>query len=65
MKTRFIQVRVTRSQYERIKNNAEANGFVTISAYIRALALDKDLAFQKKFNEMYTTIMNGDKRVDK
>ena len=55
-KTRFIQFRVTRNQYERITINANAKGYVNISAYLRDLALNKDMVFERKFNEIYEVI---------
>ena len=56
-KTKLIQFRVTKYQYERIRNNTESKGFRTISAYLRETALNKDLAFEKKFQEIYEVIM--------
>ena len=61
-RTRFIQFRVTRDQYERIKNNARAKGYLNLSHYLRDLALDKNLVFEQKFNEIYEVIMKGNKR---
>ena len=55
-KTKLIQFRVTKYQYERIRNNAESKGFRTISAYLRETALNKDLIFEKKFQEIYEII---------
>lgn len=63
-KTRTIQFRVTRDQYERIINNARAKGYLNISAYLRDLALNKDLVFEKKFNELYEIIVRGNMRGD-
>ena len=56
-KTRLIQFRVSRLEHERIYNNARAKGFRTISGYIRHIALNRDLVFEKMFNEMYEVIM--------
>ena len=47
-KTRFIQFRVTRDQYERIKNNARAKGYLNLSHFLRDLALDKNLIFDAR-----------------
>jgi len=55
--TKRLFIRVTKSQFERIKLNAQAKGFVTLSEYIRSLALDKDLCFQSKFNNLYAKVM--------
>jgi len=64
-KTRFIQIRVTKNQYERINNNARAKGFLTVSAYIRDLALGKDAAFERKVNELYEEIVGKNKKDSK
>jgi len=59
IKNRCLRVKVTTNQHERIKVNAQAKGFKTISDYIRSLALDKDMAFDHKFNELYDKIVNN------
>lgn len=56
-KTRLIQFRVSRIEHERIYNNARAKGFMTISGYLRHLALNRDLIFEKKFDKMYEVIV--------
>jgi len=61
-KTKFIQIRVTKSQFEQIKNNAYAKGFINISAYIRKLALEQNSLFERKINEMYDTLITKDKK---
>lgn len=55
---KHIFVRVTRNQFERIRVNAQANGFVTVSEYIRNLALEKDLCFQDRFNRLFSKVMD-------
>ena len=62
-KTRYVQVRVNQDQFERIKNNASAKGYKTTANYIRDLALEKHLAFERQFNEMYKEIVNISKRL--
>ena len=52
-------MRLTGNQHERIKVNAQAKGYKTISDYIRSLALDKDVAFDQKFNKLYDKIVNN------
>lgn len=54
---KYLFVRLTKNQKERIRVNAEAKGYKTISSYIRALALENDLGFEKKFNEIYRKIV--------
>ena len=48
-----LVVRLTKTQHERIKIDAEAKGYKTISQYIRSITLEHDLSYQKKFDEMY------------
>ena len=64
---RRLVVRLTRSQHDRVKNNAEAKGYKTISSYIRAIALEYDLGFEKRLNEIYVKVSNEDanKETDK
>ncbi len=61
-KIRFILFRVTQTQYERIKNNAHAKGHKTLSGYLRDLALNKDLLFEQRFNEMYDILVSLEKK---
>lgn len=58
-KNGIILVRVTREQYERVKNNAHAKGHKTISSYIRSVALEHDLIYERKFNEMYVKVVGS------
>ena len=55
-KNKYIQVRVTPEQKERIKNKALAKGYSTITSYILHLALEKDLVFEQRFDEIYRII---------
>ncbi len=54
--TKFIQLRVTKEQYERIRNKSQAKGHKTISSFMRAAALEKDLVFEKKFDEIHSLV---------
>ena len=60
-KTRFVQFLVNANQYERIKLNAQARGYASMAAYLRDLALTKDVIFERKLNEMYDMIVKGNK----
>jgi len=60
---KVVITRVTKNQHERIKINAQAKGFKSVSDYLRTLALEKDLIFEKKFNELYDKVING--KIDK
>ena len=51
--TRAIQVRMTKDQHERIKNNSKAKGFNSLSAYMRYVALDQDFIIQQKICDIY------------
>lgn len=53
-----LQVRLNPDQKERLKNNASAKGFETISAYVRDLILNKNLVYERKLDEIYERIMN-------
>ena len=57
---RRLVVRLTRSQHDRVKNNAEAKGYKTISSYIRAIALEHDLGFENKVNEIFIRLTEND-----
>jgi hypothetical protein len=50
-KNRFIIVRVTHEQHERIHNNAKATGNASISQYVRGLALEQNLTTQMRIKE--------------
>lgn len=58
----FLMIRVTRIQKERVKMEAEAKGFRTISDYIRTVILEHEPNFDIKFNEIYKKIMEGEKQ---
>lgn len=61
---KVISVRVTKNQHERVRNNAFAKGFKTVSAYVRSLALENDLIFEQKFNEIYNKLVRNDFKLD-
>jgi len=62
-KTRYVQVRVSHDQLERIRNNASAKGYRTISHYARDLMLEKNLFFERKFDEMYQEVLNISRKI--
>lgn len=55
-KSKTIHIRVTPEQYERIKIKAHAKGYSTITSFILHLALEKDLLFEQRFDQMYRII---------
>jgi ribosomal protein S20 len=52
-----LQVKLDQNQRERVRNNASAKGYKTVAGYVRDLILEKNLYYEKKFNEMYEEIM--------
>ncbi|MBW2967045.1 hypothetical protein KY362_01020 [Candidatus Woesearchaeota archaeon] len=56
-KTRRIVFRVTDDQYRKIKLNAECKGHVTISGYLRDLALNKDGLIEQKIVEIHKAVV--------
>lgn len=61
VKIEIIQIRVSNNQFLRIKNNALAKGYVTVSAYLRQMGLSNDLAFEMKVDEVYKIVKNLNK----
>ena len=61
VKNRSIQVRLTRDQYERIKNNCSVKGFTHLSEYLRHVALDQDLLLQCKIYEIHEHLLGPPK----
>lgn len=57
-----ILIRVTKNQHERIKNNAHARGYRTVSAYIRSLTLEHALHFEVKFDRLYQMLIKDEGR---
>ena len=62
-KHELIQCRVTSNQYERVKNLTAAKGFLRIADYMRYCALEKDLAFERKLEEIKNEILNLRKEI--
>ncbi len=53
VKLRRIEFRVTKNEYERFINIVHAKGFSTVAAYLRSLALEKDLFTETKISEIH------------
>ena len=51
------QVRLTRDQYERLKQNCKLRGFSYLSSYVRFMTLDNDLWMHKKISEIHTHLL--------
>ncbi len=56
-KTAMIRLRVSEKEYESIRNNAAIRGFATVSAFLRSLALERDLWLEKKVQETYHAVV--------
>lgn len=50
---RTIQVRMTKDQYQRIRNNTEVKGFHSMSAFMRFAALERDFIVEQKVVEIH------------
>lgn len=57
-KTEFM-VRVTKSQYDRILDNAETKGYKTISDYIRNRILGFDLFTEAKIHRIFEVVVQN------
>ena len=57
VRNRSIQVRLTRLQYDRICENTEAQGFNSLSAYIRFKALRQDFGLFEKVSDIHTHLL--------
>jgi len=57
VKIRTIQIRLTRDQYERIKNYSRIKGFNSLSGYLRYMGLDQDFILQQKISEMHNHLL--------
>lgn len=55
--TRTIQVRLTRDQYQRIKDNSQLKGFNSLSAYLRFAGLDRDFLLHQKVSEIHAHLL--------
>lgn len=55
---RFLMVRLTKDQYERIRVNASAKGFKTVSQYVRSSIFEHDSVFERKFEEIYQKVVS-------
>ena len=58
VKIRTIQIRLSRQQYEQIKNDSMVKGFATLSSYLRFLALHRDQTLTKKVIEIHDAIFS-------
>ena len=61
----MILFRVTESQHDRIWNNVYAKGYKSLASYMRDIALNKDIVFEKRFDEMYRIIVGNSSKSHK
>ena len=59
VKNRTIQIRLTRDQYERIKNNSRIKGFSSLSTYLRFVALEQDFVLQQRIYEIHAHLLGS------
>ena len=59
---RTIQIRLSRDQYNRIKADAYAFGFNSLSGYLRYLALGSNYVLEHKINEIYEKVVGKVKK---
>ena len=50
-KNRIVKFRVSSQQYEKILNNKQVRGYVTIASFLRDLALEKNFFIEEKLIE--------------
>jgi len=55
----LLKVRLTNNQKERLRLDAEAKGYKTISDYVRSHMLEHESVFLKKFEEMYDKVVGN------
>ena len=57
VKTRAVQVRLTRDQHERIKQNTQLRGFPSLAAYLRYVALDHEFVIHGKICDIHRFLL--------
>jgi len=60
-----VKIRVTRNQLERIKTNAQAKGFRSVSSYVRYLSLEYNLRVENTIFETNKIILDNNKILHK
>lgn len=55
--THLLQIRLTKSQHERLKHQSVANGFNTLSNYVRTSLLNPSLEY--KVNNILKILQEG------
>ena len=60
-KTYTVKFLVNEEQLNRLKHNASAKGYKTLSSYLRDLALNKDIVFEKMLIEIHNEVMKNER----
>jgi len=56
-----VKFLVNKDQRERIKNNASIKGYKTVSAYLRDLALNRDIRFETMLIEIHKEVVKNER----
>ena len=56
--TRIIPVRVNKTQYDRIKYNANSQGYKSVSEFVRTRILDQDLSYLTELRQLQKSLDN-------
>ncbi len=59
--SRTIQIRLSREQYNRIKQDSRLFGFNSLSAYLRYLALGRNHLNEKRIREIHEKLLGEEK----
>jgi len=58
VKNRMLQVRVTREQYERVSENANRQGFSSISDFVRFQTLEREWGMEQKITAIHDLLIS-------
>jgi len=64
VRSRAVQVRLNKEQYERIWSYCKMRGFLSLSAYIRFAALEQDFSLLQKVYEIHRHLL-GEPKVER
>lgn len=59
VKTHRIEILCTANEHERIRNNAQAKGFSTVSAFLRDFALRSPITSEERITEIHNAIVRS------
>ncbi len=61
VKNHVVKFLVNHDQLSRLKSNASVKGHKTLSSYLRNIALERDLTFEKMLMEIHREIVRNEK----